>query len=261
MRSFPRLSHWSLIGTAGGVALLLVPGDETRRPAASLTVGSDSAAPEITGSVPDALSAVAAPRGPASPTDPLQPMPPPLAPDTGRTVSVASIVPAAPLPAMPEPAPEAEAAATPVRTLWVGRSAVNVRVGPSASTARLFVLRPGQKVSASESSGGWTLIVADDGESGWVSSRYLSDTATPARMTPPKAARKVVEAEQPRQVRQPKFGRIASPLTLRAGPSRLAPRLFTLRRGDRIAVLETRGRWIRVMLEDGRAAGADARDL
>ncbi|HEY0918500.1 SH3 domain-containing protein [Devosia sp.] len=254
MRSLPRMSHWPLIAAAGVAALLLIPGDETRQPAASLALGSDGGAPEATGSLPDALT-VAAPTLPASAP---QPMPPPLAPERSGTVAVASIAPAAPVPAAPAPEATVEA---PARTLWVGRSAVNVRAGPSASTAKLFVLKPGQKVSASETSGGWTLVVADNGDSGWVSSRYLSETATPERLTPPKAKRKLVEAEQPRQVRQLQFARIGSPLMLRAGPSRLAPLLFTLRRGERIAVLETRGRWVRVMLEDGLSAWADARDL
>lgn len=53
-------------------------------------------------------------------------------------------------------------------------AAVNVRLGPSTSKARIGVLYPGDEVSATGSSvGGWTPVTYK-GSSAWVSTRYLS---------------------------------------------------------------------------------------
>lgn len=253
MGRFPRASHLSLIGIAGVAAMLLLPGDETRRPETSLTLGTDPVVTGSTGTEPGAAEAqthVA-----------LAPLP-----ATGFTATTNSepapeaipvVASAEPRQSMPAPLPAMEEQALPARTLWVGASAVNVRAGPSPSTAKLFVLRQGQKVSASETSGGWTLIVDDDsGESGWVASRYLSDSALP-----PDARQQPATAEQSRRVGGLKFARVTDSVTLRAGPSRFSPRLFMLRPGEKIAVLETRGRWLHVVLENGVSAWVDLRDL
>lgn len=249
MSRFPRFSRLSLVGIAGIGALLLIPADETQRRINSLSARSapaeanaDIAAPAQTRGI-DAVETSAVPG----------------AGETTQT-AVASVAPDELAPAVAGASPVATAEETPSRTLWVGGSAVNVRVGPSSSTARLFVLVPGQKVSASESVGGWTLIVASNGESGWVASRYLSDVASSKKAAPPKAA-EPQETTEPRQGTKLKFTQLRSRVTLRARPSWLAPRLAVLRPGERIAVIETRGRWVRVVLESGVSAWIDGRDL
>lgn len=251
-----RLRRLSLLaaGTAGLAALLLIPAaDDAGRPAATLTVASD----------PVGVGAMTAAAGPA---DSPQPAAAPAAADAVWPVTTTTGTAG---PVQPPPRTEVQAEtpeATPKRRLWVGQSAVNVRAGPSAATARLFVLRPGDKVTASETSGGWTLIVAGNGESGWVSSRYLSEAPPSQRATPPEAQR---AAETPRQARtgdsrdtiRVTFTPVSGRVTLRSRPSVFSSRLFVLQPGDRIAVIETRGRWVRVLLENGVSAWADGRDL
>lgn len=256
MGRFPRLSHLSLIGAAGLAAMLLLPGDDTRPPAASLKVaGGGAPQPALATSAPPvAAEPPQAGNGAAAAPEP--------EPADSTPAAVPSLAPG------PDESEAAIEETVPQRTLWVGRSAVNVRAGPSATTARLFVLRPGQKVTAGETAGNWTLITADDGDSGWVSSRYLSDSATPPKATPPPRAGRAPATAAPEAgteealpVRRVTFARVGSRVTLRSRPSAFSARLLVLEPGDRIAVIETRGRWVRVLLENGMSAWADSRDL
>jgi hypothetical protein len=74
--------------------------------------------------------------------------------------------------AMPRSAtPPASAAAADLRR--VTALVLNVRAGPSADAERVGRLAKGATVAVLEAPGRWVRISADDGVTGWVSSRYL----------------------------------------------------------------------------------------
>ena len=136
----------------------------------------------------------------------------------------------------------------------VGASALNVRAGPSSSTAKLFVLQPGQKVATAESEGGWVRVITPDGQEGWVFGRYLS-TGEPVAAKPKVETAAVKRRDEPaEEVRKPRTARIGGRVALRASPSPLSQRLFVLEPGERVAIAERRGNWARVVV-DGGASG------
>lgn len=133
----------------------------------------------------------------------------------------------------------------------VGGSALNVRAGPSSSTAKLFVLQPGTKVAAAESEGKWVRIITPDGQEGWVFGRYLN-TGEPAAAKPKVETASVKTRDEPaEEVRKPRTARIAGRVELRSSPSRLSQRLFVLEPGERVAIAERRGNWARVVVDGG----------
>lgn len=175
--------------------------------------------------------------------------------------------------AVTPPPPTAAETAVAASGVRVGDKALNMRVGPSKSTARVATLQPGQPVTISERNRNWVLVTTVNGESGWVYSTYLTglppengaaageavvaDNAMPAR-----------EAEQPQQtvaareqIRQDdndepsrddrRYAHIRGDVVLRSGPSRRAERLFVIPAGERVAIAEVEGRWARVVLESG----------
>jgi uncharacterized protein YraI len=229
MSRFRSVSPFLIAGAAGLAVLLLIPADPGQPQMTGLAIGDATPAPAGATTPPDAplatLTVVATPV-------PTSPKPSP-APVSEPAAAVASL------------APTDAAPATDPRYAWVGGSAVNVRAGPSTSTARLFVLNRGAKVTISESVGGWTFVEDPGGESGWVFSRYLLDS--------PAAAAAVAGKDQAGEAKK-KYARVGSPVMLRAGPSPFAPKLFVLRPGERIAIAEVRGRWVRVVLESGASA-------
>lgn len=229
--------HLFLLGAAGLAALLLVPADAERPQITGMAMGDAPPAPASAGLAPvKADSPVTA----AAPAVAAVPPPDETAPPAAPVTTLASVAPGDVTPAA-EP-----------RYVWVGGAAVNVRAGPSTGTARLFVLQRGARVTVTERAGDWALIVDQGGESGWVHSRYLADTPEAAAATAPK---------QPTPEVEKRYGRVSRAVPLRAGPSRYAPRLFLLRPGERIAVVETRGRWLRIVLESGASAWIDGREL
>lgn len=68
------------------------------------------------------------------------------------------------------------------QSMYVGASTLNVRSGPGQEFEAVGRLRRGAPVAVSEQQDGWAKVEAD-AASGWVASRYLSDTppAAPAR--------------------------------------------------------------------------------
>lgn len=147
----------------------------------------------------------------------------------------------------------------PATALHVGESAVNMRVGPSSSTARIATLQPGQTLTFGEMSGGWAQVTTETGESGWVYANYLvgpaventrrpEATATEARVAD---VRKPQPAESEPGAGTGKYARIKGDVVLRAGPSRDAERLFVLPSGERVAIAEVQGRWARIVLRSG----------
>src|SRR5690606_38078597 len=113
---FPRFSQLYLIGAAGLAAMLLLPGDEARRPAAGLSVAGDAADPDVVVPLPGAgVAAVPQPPPPRDTAMPAAAGPP----EVVDAVPVAAIAPSQP----PPPTAAAEEAVdepVPQRTLWVG---------------------------------------------------------------------------------------------------------------------------------------------
>ena len=228
----------------GAALLLLVPsGEPTVRAAAvaeaSAAVAADrpgvTAAPETStdeivtaGTGPATLPTVAAPEtsAPAPQVATLSVTPTPIDTQTAAEVDAA--------------AAKADAAPPAGDLVHVGSSAVNVRAGPTTAARRLFVLQPGEAVTAAE--------VAD----GWAYARYLN--GVPGMENEAPAAKPAAPAstakKEPRQV-SGQTVRLAGPVTLRDGPSKFAARLFTLERGERLTLAETQDGWARVVLPNG----------
>lgn len=240
-----RFPIFSVIGAAGLAGLLLIPADPSTRPATGLAIGSDPL-PEGTAEAAPMQATAQLPAKPAA--EQIAPVTAPKPP-----VTVASIAPMEPTPTLSDTTAEPEPVAT---SAWVGGSAVNVRAGPSSSTAKLFVLQQGTKVAVTETVDGWSFVTDGSGESGWVYSRYLADQPTVT-----KRASVPTSDDEPVRKAKRKPASIGDGVVVRAGPSRGAPKLFVLRPGERIAVVETRGRWLRVVLESGASAWIDSRDL
>jgi SH3-like domain-containing protein len=163
------------------------------------------------------------------------------------TVTTASIAPpaASVVPAAAEPDVE------PKELAHVGSSALNVRAGPSSSTAKLFVLQPGTQVATAESDGSWVRIVTSDGQEGWVFRRYLSTGAAAQEPAATEVSRAVARDAVTEVRTQQRTARIAGRVPLRAAPSGRSERLFVLEPGERVVIAEQRGRWARVIVDGG----------
>jgi uncharacterized protein YgiM (DUF1202 family) len=145
-------------------------------------------------------------------------------------------------------------AAEPANAVRVGGTAVNLRAGPSKTTAKLATLQPGQALTVGEVNNGWTYVTTPTGESGWVYSSYLNGGTSgrddPAAQTAQTVA--VRDVEEPEERREDgQYARLQGDTVLRAGPSRSARRLFVLPAGERVAIAEIDGRWARVVLKSG----------
>jgi N-acetylmuramoyl-L-alanine amidase len=131
----------------------------------------------------------------------------------------------------------------------VGRSSVNLRSAPSLSSARVVVLRPGAAVTVVQPGADWSLVETASGQSGWVSSEYLqmpgSEPVAEAASQPsePLTAEAKAEAAQ--------YARLSGAVEVRARPSGSAQTLFVLKGGQRVAVLERQGSWLRVAAGSG----------
>jgi uncharacterized protein YgiM (DUF1202 family) len=71
------------------------------------------------------------------------------------------------------PTPTTEKMVPIYETLYVTGSVVNVRSGPSTSYSRRFQLKRGDRVQMINSESGWVNLIFD-GQSGWMSGKYLS---------------------------------------------------------------------------------------
>jgi uncharacterized protein YgiM (DUF1202 family) len=76
-----------------------------------------------------------------------------------------------PVAVMVEPEPE------PAEKWYVTAGALNLRSGPSSSTAQLAALPMGTAVEVAGTDGNWSEIVTADGLRGWAFTKYLSRTA------------------------------------------------------------------------------------
>jgi uncharacterized protein YgiM (DUF1202 family) len=69
-------------------------------------------------------------------------------------------------------------ASVPANIRIVGGLGVNVRSGPSKSSARLFALEGGKKVTVSENRKGWLRVTDERGRTGWIYSSFLVTPGT-----------------------------------------------------------------------------------
>jgi SH3-like domain-containing protein len=259
----------AVLGAAavGATILLLVPSGEPVTRTAEVTTGSETEAVQ-----PSYIAELPRPTTEDMVTGSISP---PAEPTGDRDSSAIATSGLAPLAAVPPPpldaatAQQVDAAAAaaeveppPGETVHVGASAVNVRAGPNTSSRKLFVLQPGDSVTATEVAGGWVRIVRSDGEGGWVYSRYLN--GVPA-ISGDEAARPGVQAAEAmpkdgevRQVSR-RSVRLSNSVTVRDAPSTSATRLFTLRRGERIVMAEIEDGWARVVLPGGASGWIQVR--
>jgi uncharacterized protein YraI len=149
--------------------------------------------------------------------------------------------------------PPSEATADSQAALRVGDVAVNMRAGPSTSTAVIRPLRPGEPLVYGEAEGGWVSVTTAAGESGWVYGSYLAGPALSGAEDAPETIRNATETaeREPPRSEDGRFARVGSDVYLRAGPSNSTDRLFVLPAGERVQIAETRGRWARVILPSG----------
>lgn len=160
-----------------------------------------------------------------------------LIPQPKQTTSVALLQPAASALAM---APTSEPiSAQPGR---IGEAAVNLRSGPSKTSAKLRTLAAGTEVRIGEEERGWVHVWHADGD-GWVYSSYLAGVEV-ASVT-----------EQSRSVEsKPSKGKaveVGSRMTARADPDSEAPAIFKIAAGERVKILERRGNWLKVTTVSG----------
>ena len=128
---------------------------------------------------------------------------------------------------------------------YVGGTAVNMRVGPATSTARITTLQPGDAVSIHDMSGKWALVETASGESGWVYSTYLGDSPAAAQ---PRQTQQASASGNPQS--STRVTRVTS-AAVYAGPTTRSERLFLLPPGEAVRVVERRGNWARVRMPSG----------
>ncbi|HZY67398.1 MAG TPA: SH3 domain-containing protein [Devosia sp.] len=164
-----------------------------------------------------------------------------------------------------EPAAEETAAIDPnLRPDSIGRSAVNLRAGPSTATASITVLQPGQAVHVGEDDDGWVEVTLPDGTTGWVFSRYLASVAPAQAPAAPKKAEAKKAEPKKTETREAKAkvqggggnlegrtARIDGALIARAQPDGDAKRIFRTSPGERVKILDSRGKWLRILTADG----------
>lgn len=94
---------------------------------------------------------------------------------TADDFDVAKSVPVVPVSLKPEMAP-------PQPTFIVIVDSLRVRSGPSKTSAQVFGLTAGTKVTVSSTENGWVLIMADGGRTGWVYGKFLRPAAALGRL-------------------------------------------------------------------------------
>lgn len=266
----PLLRYGLPAAVLGLGALFLIPGDDTALHASTVSEAPTRMAPSYLAASPELVAELEASLAPARTTEnvaareaslpePGMPSEVEATPDPNLLAAARDALVAHQAAAETE---EQEAAAAEAKTLRVGNSAVNMRVGPSTATGVIRALQPGEALEFSEMDGGWASVRTEDGESGWVYSSYLRGpglaTAETVRQAAPEreSARQTAKVREPRRerresAREDRHARVASDVYLRSGPSQNTERLFVLPAGERVQIAETRGSWARVVLRSG----------
>jgi SH3-like domain-containing protein len=156
------------------------------------------------------------------------------------------------------PAPSDATANLPIEQ--VGSVAVNMRAGPSVSNDKLSVLQPGESVKVGETTGGWVHVYRADGTDGWVYGRYLDGGGAPATPTAPsqpvvaRASPAPQRAAAPSRLPPPQVAgvaRLTSVVPLLQRPDDFRSTLGILQPGERVRILNSDGRWLHIVTEDG----------
>jgi SH3-like domain-containing protein len=240
----------------------LLPGDKDAQPSASI-ISEAPARPSYLVDVPELQTTVAT-AGVASLTvEPAAPVATEQNIDPMTTASISPETAAFPM----DEVPDAEAGLAVEPALAVGEadasvvSAVNMRAGPSTSTQTLMVLKAGEPLRVIETSGGWVNVALADGTTGWVYSRYVSGAGIPVEERVASSPR-VVDVQKRDETPIRRGGvRLATDVAVRAGPGRGAQRLFRVDEGERVAVIEQRGDWVRISTGNGPSGWVRRGDL
>lgn len=130
----------------------------------------------------------------------------------------------------------------PTRTGSVNTSVLNVRTSPSTTSKILTTINRGSTVSITGTpSSGWYSVKLPNGQSGYVSSTYISETNANATTPTPPVTTKVGVVN-------------TAILNARSDPSTRARILTTLRKGANVTIKSTANGWYNVTLPDGRNA-------
>jgi SH3-like domain-containing protein len=168
--------------------------------------------------------------------------------------------------ALTSPAVEPPAIDPGLRPDAIGPSAVNLRAGPSTSTATVTVLQPGQAVHTGSTDSGWVEVTLPDGTNGWVFSRYLASVIAAAPPEPEPVAPRAEDTGTARAVikgndngnLEGRTARIEASLEVRSIPSRSARTVFRTEPGERVKIVDTRGKWLRIVTADGSSGWIQA---
>lgn len=134
----------------------------------------------------------------------------------------------------------------------IGRSAVNVRNGPSKSAAALMVLQAGTDVRVGETVNGWVHVYAAQG-SGWIYSSFLSGVA----LGQPRIAKlettqpATLQASKPNAVRPRGRLEVVSAMQVRDEPG--GDPVYRLSPGERVRIVEVEGKWARITTTGGES--------
>lgn len=146
------------------------------------------------------------------------------------------------------------AAGDPVRGR-VGDDPVNVRSGPAASQARLFVLAAGAEIEATAQSQGWVRITDARGRTGWAYRDYLDlagldalPVATDVALSEAASAQEK-PADSAADIRTVK----GQGVNVRSGPSTSKAKLFALKGGEQVTVTGNEKGWLRITDSRGRS--------
>jgi SH3-like domain-containing protein len=145
-------------------------------------------------------------------------------------------------------------------TEQVGSTAVNLRAGPSVSNNKLSVLQPGESVRVGETSGGWVHVYRADGTDGWIYGRYLNGGGNAAATAAPSQTAMVPASAAPQRPAAPSrlpppqvagTASLTSVVPLLQRPDDFRSTLGVLQPGERVRVLNSDGRWLHIVTEDG----------
>lgn len=123
---------------------------------------------------------------------------------------------------------------------------VNMRTGPSKSSATLSVLPAGTEVAVAETVRGWVHIYTE-GSEGWVYATYLSGGA--GQVQQPRIAK--YEAAPPARTAPKARLQVQTPLQVRAEPG--GDPIYQLDPGEQVAIAEVRGKWARIVTASGES--------
>ena len=163
--------------------------------------------------------------------------------------------------ALTTPQPEIPAIDPSLRPDSIGPSAVNLRAGPSSSSATVAVLQPGQALHAGAAEGGWVQVTLDDGTTGFVYSRYLASVTATASAEPTAAdtttAKATIKGDTSGAL-EGRTARIEASIAARAKPDGGSRTVFRTEPGERVRILDVRGGWLHIRTADGSSGWIEA---